>query len=99
LSHVPPPPPQKEESTGGWEAQEAVIRPSKKGIPKDQAKEIAKSLTGMKTVTKTVKKRKKEQDILEKKGTKTEAVEKAVDEITPLPTQLEEFWQQQFGRL
>lgn len=98
LSHVPPPPPQKEESTGGWEAQEAVIRPSKKGIPQHQAKEIAKSLKGMKTVTKTVKKRKKEKDSLEKKGTKTEAVE-AVDEIMPLPTQLEEFWQQQFGRL
>ena len=106
LSHVPPPPPQREEVVGGWEAQEAVIRPSKKGIPKSQAKEIARSLKGMKTVIKTVQKRKKEKDLLEKKRTKTEAerdVEKAVDEIMPPEDEIkeDELWkylQQHLGK-
>ena len=60
LSHVPPPPVQKEDGTEGWEVQDTVIRPSKRGRPKNQAKEIAKSLKGMKTVIKTVQKRRKE---------------------------------------
>ena len=81
LSQIPLPPeePEEEQEEVGWKPQEGMIIPTRGGRKKFQAKEIAKSLKGLRKVQKTIKKDKSR-----------DKVQLRMPGVTKLPRQEEE---------